>query len=61
MSCPDVALSVSVARPSGGKAKAARLRARVEPGEGLNEDFVYLFFSKVSNAGISVNIFTVLF
>jgi len=45
---PDVARSVSAARPSGGKRTAAGPRAGLRVREGLKEDFVYLFpFSNV--------------
>jgi len=45
---PDVALSVSAARPGGGKRAAAGPRAGLHAREGLKEDFEYLFpFSNV--------------
>jgi hypothetical protein len=47
---------------SGKKMTAARLHARLQAHqlrEGLNEGFLYLFtFSKVSNTGILITIFT---
>ena len=49
MPYPDVACWCGAARPSGGKTVAAKSPA----GEGLKENFVYLFiFHKLSNTGI---------